>query len=131
MEKETTKKPENSGIIRDKQGKFIPGVSGNPAGKPEGTLSLTSMIKRKLQELAPDGKRDAMEVLADNIIQDALDSNNKMRQLIWNYVDGLPKQSIELSGQIEKVEVDNKELTEYKKWRKKYETQISKIMKKK
>lgn len=77
---------------------FQKGVSGNPKGRPKGSISLTSVIKRKLKEMSPDGKREAVEMLADNIIQDALDNNNKMRQLIWNYIDGLPKQNIKLGA---------------------------------
>lgn len=80
---------------RDEKGRF---KEGNPGGKlKEGSISLTAVIERKLKELHPDGKREAIEMLADNIIQDALDSNNKMRTLIWNYVDGMPKQSVEIS----------------------------------
>jgi len=77
---------------------FKKGQSGNPKGRPEGTISLTSMIKRKLQELTPDGKRQALEMLADNIIQDALDSSDKMRALIWNYIDGLPKFNADITS---------------------------------
>lgn len=28
--------PENTGAIKDELGRFLPGVSGNPAGKPKG-----------------------------------------------------------------------------------------------
>ena len=83
-----------------KQYQWKPGESGNPAGKPEGAVSLTTAIKKRLKELSPDQKRTALDWLADNIIQDALDSNNKMRQLIWNYVYGMPKQSIEVGGEL-------------------------------
>ena len=81
---------------------FPPGVSGNPKGRPKDSISLTSAIKRRLRELTPDGKREAIEMLADNIIQDALDSSDNMRKLIWNYIDGLPKQStkIEIEGEL-------------------------------
>jgi hypothetical protein len=97
------KKPENTGEIqgkRDKKGRFIKGISGNIDGKPLGSISLTAMIKKKLQLLSPDGKRQAIEVLADNIIQDGLDSSDNMRKLIWNYLDGLPKQGIDITHQI-------------------------------
>ena len=81
---------------------FPPGMSGNPKGRPKDSISLTSAIKRRLRELTPDGKREAIEMLADNIIQDALDSSDNMRKLIWNYIDGLPKQStkIEIEGEL-------------------------------
>jgi len=74
---------------------------GNP-GKPRGSLSLTAMIKKKLKTMSPDERRSALEALAENIIQDALESNNKMRQLIWNYLDGMPRQGIDI-GADEKI----------------------------
>jgi hypothetical protein len=80
------------------RGPWKKGQSGNPKGRPKGSISLTETIKRKLQELTPDGKRQALEMLADNIIQDALDSSDKMRQLIWNYLDGLPKFSADITS---------------------------------
>ena len=79
--------------------------SPNPEGRPEGSISLTTEIKKRLLVLSPDQKRTALEWLADNIIQDALDSNNKMRQLIWNYLDGLPKLPIEHSGDWQPIQI--------------------------
>lgn len=79
-------------LERDEKGRLLPGQESlNPNGRPEGSISLTAMIKKKLELLSPDGKRQAIEMLADNIIQDALDSSDNMRKLIWNYLDGLPK----------------------------------------
>ena len=74
-----------------KEFQWKPGESGNDKGKEIGTVSLTAAIKRRLKELSPDQKRTALDWLADNIIQDALEHNNAMRKLIWNYVDGLPQ----------------------------------------
>lgn len=106
-------KPENTGSKQGEVGnkrppkeyQFKPGVSGNPKGKPKGALSLTAAIKRRLRYLTPDGKRDAMEMLADNIIQDALDSSDKMRTLIWNYLDGLPQSKVDITSGGEKIPI--------------------------
>ena len=84
LDKQDENKPQ-----RDEKGRLLPGNTANPAGRPKG-LSLTEAIRRRLKELTPDDKRTALDFLADNIIQDALEHNNAMRKLIWNYLDGMP-----------------------------------------
>jgi hypothetical protein len=62
-----THMPENAGSIRNDKGQFLPGVSGNPAGKPPGTVSIVAKIKQRfldnpeyfdewLDELLKDGR---------------------------------------------------------------------------
>lgn len=84
---------------KDEKGKF---TEGNKFGKgrPRG-LSLTEAIRQRLKELTPDQKRTALDFLADNIIQDALDHDNSMRKLIWNYLDGMPAQGLEITGNVD------------------------------
>lgn len=92
--------PELAGNIRDERGRFKPGVSGNPAGKPKDTISITAAIRRRLEMLGPDQKRTVLEHLADNIMQDALDGKPRERKLTWNYIDGMPQQKVEVSGDL-------------------------------
>ena len=100
IENTPKKQPKRNPAEHLKPYQWKEGQSGNPAGKPEGSLSITAAIKRRLKELSPDQKRTALDWLADNIIQDALEHNNAMRKLIWNYVDGMPKQSLEVMGEL-------------------------------
>ena len=46
--------PENTGPIKDELGRFVPGVSGNPAGKPKGA-------RTKLGEMFLEAMRDDFE----------------------------------------------------------------------
>ncbi len=73
---------------------FMPGVSGNPAGKPKGTLSITSEMKKKLQEV-PEGKKlSYLEAFIMKMLRNAIDDGDSAAQkLIWNYIDGMPKES--------------------------------------
>lgn len=82
---------------RDEKGRFTTDYGGGP-GRPVGSISLTEAIKRRLQALGPDQKRQVIEHLADNITQDAIEGGKygtKMRQLIWNYLEGMPRQGID------------------------------------
>jgi hypothetical protein len=83
---------------------FKPGQSGNPAGKPSGTLSLTSIIKRKLAEIydSPvnkEAKKATIELLADQIIKNGIENGSERTQeKIWAYLDGHPKTTIDIGA---------------------------------
>ncbi len=88
---------------------FKKGQSGNPKGKPPGTLSLTSIIKRKLAEIyndpkTPDQKRQAVEVLADRIIENGIvNGSERTQEKIWAYLDGHPKTTIDFGADKESL----------------------------
>jgi len=95
--------PEISGENRDDKGRFKPGVSGNPDGKPKGaTLNLTKLLKEKLEEI-PDGEKDSYKVMfVKTLLNKALvEKDLQSLKLIMNYVDGLPKQAIDFSGDVD------------------------------
>lgn len=98
MQDETGKnKPE-----RDAQGRLLPGSTANPNGRPKGSgLNLTSLLKEKLEEL-PVGQEVAYkEVFIKTLLHKALvEKDLQSLKLIINYVDGLPKQSIDLVGEV-------------------------------
>ena len=98
-QEQITKCPDITG---QKQGKGGPpeeyrwkkGESGNPAGRPAGSVSITAEIKRKLQEV-PDGQQKSyLELLINRILKQAVvDGNEQMIKQIWSYIDGPPKQT--------------------------------------
>ncbi len=75
---------------------FKKGQSGNPKGRPPGSVSITTEIKKKLGEI-PDGqKKTYLELLINRILKlGVVDGNEQMIKAIWGYVDGMPKQPIE------------------------------------
>ena len=86
---------------RDEKGRLLPGNTANPKGRPVGSLSITAEIKKRLQE-CPEGKEKTyLEFLVNKILQQAvLEGNEQMIKQIWAYIDGQPKQAVELAGQI-------------------------------
>jgi len=89
-EEQETKKPDTTEKEQKKDTKFQPGVSGNPAGRPVGSVSIIAEAKRVL--------RNDPERLKE-IVEDLLD-NKKLRLELIRQIDGMPKQSHEVSGEI-------------------------------
>jgi hypothetical protein len=88
--------PENSGsctddIERDGKGRFVPGKSANPAGKPKGSVSIVTEIKAKLQEIDPKSKKTFLELFTAKLFKKALKEGDTaiMRDII-DRVDGKP-----------------------------------------
>jgi len=75
----------------------------NKEGRPKGAgISITTEIKRKLEE-KPEGQDKAtyLQLLIKRILKKAvIDGDTTTIKQIWNYIDGMPKQAIEHSGQI-------------------------------
>lgn len=55
--KDQNRMPVLTGNNRDKKGRFNKGISGNPNGRPVGSVSITSAIKKELNKLPNDGKK--------------------------------------------------------------------------
>ena len=76
-------------------GKF---VKGNPGGgRPKGSISVVSAIKKKLEE-CPEGKEKTyLHYLVEKIMKKAIvDDDVSMIKDIINRVDGMPKESVDV-----------------------------------
>ena len=95
------KELEKSGDTRNERGQFLKGVSGNLKGKPKGIgLSITSKIKQELEK-CPEGKdkKTYLELLVRKILKKAIiDGDQVMIKSIWNYIDGLPKENLDITS---------------------------------
>lgn len=72
---------------------FKKGQSGNPNGRPPKGYSITETFKEMFKS-DPDIKRD----LAEKILEKARKGDVTAQKLIWNYMDGMPKQGVEVTG---------------------------------
>lgn len=87
--------PAQTGESRDEQGRFVPGFSGNPQGRPKGSVSIVGEIKRKLQEVPEGQQKTYLELLVNRILKAAIqDGNDQQIKNILQYVEGMPKQPI-------------------------------------
>ena len=68
------------------------GVSGNPAGKPKGAISILSAMKKELLKLA-DGDKTKLDMLVENMLKDGVKDDGQSRRLILQYIDGMPRET--------------------------------------
>ncbi len=101
--------PEKTGEIRNGKGQFVKGVSGNPSGRPLGSLSVVAEIKKQLDEVAEEDpmKRKKLVLLVRRLILKAInDGDSSMIKDIIDRVDGRPRQSIEIEDMREDTTKD-------------------------
>jgi len=106
MEKqeENKKKPNENGEKpkeRDDKGRFVDGNPGGP-GRTEGTLSITSEIKKKLEQIPNKKKKKSNLILLIEVILDKAikEKDPQTIKQIWNYIDGMPKQDLGVEHKI-------------------------------
>lgn len=106
--------PVLSGENQAKDTRFKPGQSGNPAGRPKGRKTLTSLLKDELYKTAVDMKTgqpilvDGQEVTwADLLIKQSLykgiiKGKKEEHQMIYDRIEGKAMARIQLSDDTEK-----------------------------
>lgn len=108
MEQKGTSEKAGLNRIPDEKGRMVfpPGVSGNPSGRPVGSVSIVEAIKRKLLECPlGEDKKTYMEVFVEKVFEKAnKDGDVSMMKDIINRIDGMPSQNIDHTSKGEKIE---------------------------
>lgn len=81
---------------RDELGRFVPGVSGNPHGRPK--ESLVSILKEELFGVAEGERVNRAIGLIKKIITQAERGDPNSQKLIFNYLEGLPQGKVDLTS---------------------------------
>ena len=64
-----------------------PGQSGNPAGRPKGTVSLRTILRAQLRDIDGDDHRTTAERLVAATLKDALAGDPVARKLVWSVIN--------------------------------------------
>lgn len=90
--------PEITGEKQKKDTRFKKGVSGNPNGRPVGSVSIVEGIRRKLLEVEPGTKKQYLELFLSSYFKNAIkDGDNQLMRDMINRIDGMPQQKTDLT----------------------------------
>jgi len=111
--KQVNKKPMENGEKRerDENGRFVEGNSGGP-GRPEGSFSLKAILERELQKM-PEGENEKTyaEKIIAKMIEDATEKGDDQKlKLIWNYIEGMPKQGVDITSKGESINYNEEQI---------------------
>jgi hypothetical protein len=74
----------------------------NRDGRPPKGQTMTDIMREILEEDLPSGKK-RKEALVRKVLELAYEGNETMIKMAWNYLDGMPKQSLDMTSGGEKL----------------------------
>jgi hypothetical protein len=96
LKKQRMEQRPGKGIVRDENGSFAPGNDSSGRGQPRVTFSLKRLVREKLEEIEPRNKKTYAELLVNQVIKKAIvKGDDTSIRLIFNYLEGMPKQTLE------------------------------------
>lgn len=79
---------------------FMPGVSGNPAGRPKGTKSLTTLLVEALRGTSKNGKTWEQNLIEQVMNQAIVKGDMRAIEHIWDRTEGKPEQGHVVTGNL-------------------------------
>lgn len=109
------KNREEQEIIRNEDGTFVKGVSGNPAGRTKGTRDFATDFDEVVKDIAKENNltvSDVRKVLLKQAYKQAKDGNYSFFKDIHDRIYGQAKQTTELTGKDGKDLIPDKQSEE-------------------
>lgn len=78
---------------------FVKGKSGNPKGAPKRDWTWAGELEKAAEELMKDGT-PIKHHIARSLLREALKGNIPAAKELMNRMDGMPKQDIEVAGEV-------------------------------
>ena len=71
-------------LIRNAEGRFVEGISGNPLGRPKGSKNRITVLKMATEEAWRERNQDRLDLILDMILDDALNGDKSARKMIFD-----------------------------------------------
>ncbi len=78
--------PKSGELVRNADGQFVEGTSGNPKGRPKGSKNRITLLKMQTEEAWRDRNQNRLDTILDLILQDALDGDKASRKMIFDAI---------------------------------------------
>lgn len=93
---------DDGGVKRAEDGRLLPGTKPlNPGGRPK-NLSITAMLRERLKTIPKGQEKPYLEMLIERMLNQAIVIGDfQTLKLLMNYLEGMPKQSIEHDANVE------------------------------
>jgi hypothetical protein len=88
--------------MRDEKGQFVKGTSGNPSGRPKG--SITKIMRNFMYEIDDTGF-SRIQHLCFILWDSALKGDLQAAKLIMDRVDGRPRQSVDVISKNQPIKI--------------------------
>ena len=77
---------------------FVKGKSGNPNGRPPAGWTLAESMRDFLTGKDPKTKKERLQEFIEDTYKHAKAGDPTSKKLIWNYIDGMPAQPIDVTS---------------------------------